>query len=101
MLLLKQVDFARQAALLFLIFSENADAGQCFLLKTNQIVLSGLLVVMAFYMCHHEDSHALLDQLLFVEVSSLLNSFVLYALFLFLEKALVESIDPARDKSFA
>ena len=101
MLPLEYIHFTRQAALLFLVLSENAHTSQCTLLKADQVVLAGLLVIVALNVCHHEDSHALLDQLFFVEVPSLLQSLVFNALLLFLDKALVESIDPTRDESLA
>ena len=56
---------------------------------------------MALNMGHNEDSHALLDQLFFVEVLSLLQSLVFNALLLLLEKALVESINPSRYEPLA
>ena len=101
MLPLEHVYLPCQTALLFLIFSEYADASQCSLLKTDQVVLSGLLVIVSLNVRHNEDSHALLDQLVFVELASLLQSLVFHALLLLLEKALVESFNPARDDSLA
>ena len=85
MLPLEHVYLPCQAALLFLIFSEYADASQCSLLNTDQVVLSSLLVIVSLNVRHNEDSHALLYQLFFVEVTSLLQCLVFHALLLFLE----------------
>ena len=101
MLSSKFIDFTIHTALISLIFSEYAHTGESSLLQANKIIFAGLELVVAFDMVHNKDGHALLDQLLVIKVTSLLQSFLLYAHLLLLKQSLVKGLDPELEVSFA